>query len=407
MPTLKPLPDFEGPKLECFTDDLLAHDFKFLTIVGVGVHGVTIKAKINGNLYAIKIFFSEGTTEPCAHLCPLQEFPDEEGEDYSLKERYGWSDSLIEKLVLCTTSFNNECRVFGRLKEVGREDLAVGAHGYIQVYLNDRVEEQFKIALDNHPVLTDTSGAQLMNHTNPEEPLMAIVKDWVPGEEQPAHGEITNKEGEWLRPTKFPKMLRDLKELHKCGIVVRDIHAQQYINGTLVDFSHAWTIPHVWGPEEGIQPRWAFASMAAWDLFCFQVEVIRDWNLEAERSDSRRKPCRLVAYRGVNGRSVAGFGQDPNRASVYDRLRIRPGNEGPFLPLLNHEGFLVSMTQDPPYDPALFDWRRAQEQAGKEGKGTMARKRKVAVQQQPRPAKKSKPADDSKKGKKVKLASKA
>ncbi|RSM15066.1 hypothetical protein CDV31_005146 [Fusarium ambrosium] len=407
MPTLKPLPDCEGPKLECFTDDLLAHDFKFLAIAGVGTHGVTVKAEIDGKLYAIKIFFSEGTTEPCAHLCPLHEDPYEDGLGYNHKERYGWSDSLIEKLVLYATSFNSECRVFGRLKEVGREDLAVRAHGYIPVYLNDRVEEQFKNALDNSPLLGDTSGAQLMNHANPEEPLMAIVKDWVPGEE-PAHDEITNKEGEWLRPTKFPKMLRDLKELHKFGIVVRDIKAQQYINGTLVDFSHAWTIPHVWGPEEGIQPRWAFASMAAWDLFCFQYEVIGDWNLEAKRwPDIRRKPCRLVAYKGVNGQSVGGLGQNPNRASVYDRLRIRPGNEGPFLPLLNHEGIFIDMTQDPPYDPALFDWRRAGEQAGKDGKGTMGRKRKAAVQQQPRPAKKSKPADDSKKGKKVKLASKA
>ncbi|RSL47619.1 hypothetical protein CEP54_013299 [Fusarium duplospermum] len=405
MPTLKPLPDCEGPKLNCFTDDLLAHDFKFLAIAGVGTHGVTVKAEIDGKLYAIKIFYSEGTTEPCAYLCPLQEDPDEDGLGYNYKERYGWSDSLIEKLVLYATSFNNECRVFGRLKEVGREDLAVGAYGYMPVYLNDRVEEQFKIVLDSHPVLNDTSGAQLLEHTNPEKPLMAIVKDWVPGE-QPAHDESTYKEGEWLRPTKFPKMLRDLKELHKCGIVVRDIKAQQYINGTLVDFSHAWTIPHVWGPEEGIQPRWAFASMAAWDLFCFQYEVIGEWNSRANGSRSRRKPCRLVAYRGVNGRSIGGFGQGPNRASVYDGLRLRPGNEGPFLPLLNHEGVFASMTQDPPYDPALFDWRRAGEQAGKDGKGTVARKRKAAVQQ-PRPAKKAKPADKPKKGKKVKAASKA
>ena len=55
MPTLKPLPDCEGPKLECFTDDLLAHDFKFLGIAGVGCHSVAVKAEIDGKLYAIKI----------------------------------------------------------------------------------------------------------------------------------------------------------------------------------------------------------------------------------------------------------------------------------------------------------------------------------------------------------------
>ncbi|KAJ4209583.1 hypothetical protein NW759_013437 [Fusarium solani] len=405
MPSLKPLPNCEGPKLECFTDDLLAHDFKFLTIIDMGAHSVVVKAEIDGKIYAIKMFHSEGTTQPCAHLCPLQEDPYEDGEAYNHKERYGWSDSLIETLVLYTTSFNSECRVFGRLKEVGREDLAVRVHGYMPVYLNEQVEEQFKIALDNCSFLNSPSGAQLLDHLNPEEPVMAIVKDWVPGG-HPAHDESDQKEGEWLRPTKFPKMLRDLKELHKCGIVVRDLKYQQYINGTIVDFSHAWTIPHIWGPEEGLQPRWAFASMAAWDLYCFQYQVIGEWNWGANFPESRQKPCRLVAYRGINGRSIREYGQTNYGPSVYDRLRPRPGRQGPFLPLLNYEGALVYMTQDAPYDPSLFDWRNVGKQGGKNTKGAVTRKRKAAAQQ-PRQAKKVKPADEPEKKKKTKQTSKA
>ncbi|EEU35619.1 uncharacterized protein NECHADRAFT_52380 [Fusarium vanettenii 77-13-4] len=392
MPTLKPLPDCEGPKLECFTDDLLDHDFKFLDIAGAGCHGVTVKAEIDGNLRAIKIFYTEGTAEPCAHLCPLQEDPYEDGEALNPKERYGWSDSLIETLVLYTSSFNSECRVFGRLKEVGREDLAVRVHGYMLVYLNEQVEEQFKIALDNSPTIPSTSGAELFEHLDPKEPLMAIVKDWVPGG-HPAHDEKDEKDGKWLRPTKFPKMLRDLKELHKCGIVVRDLKYQQYINGTLVDFSHAWTIPHIWGPEQGLQPSWAFASMAAWDLFCFQREVIGEWNWWADFPRSRRKHCRLVAYRDINGRSIQEFGQTISR-------------QGPFLPLLNYEGALVYMTQDPPYDPSLFDWRNVGKQGGKNTKGAVTRKRK-ATAQQPRKAKKIKTVNEPEKERSPKLTSKA
>ncbi|KAI8712753.1 hypothetical protein NCS52_01374300 [Fusarium sp. LHS14.1] len=402
MPTLKPLPDCEGPKLECFTDDLFAHDFKFLDIAGVGCHGATVKAEIDGKLYAIKIFF-RGITVPCAHMCPLHEDPEEDGYAYTHKERYGWSDSLIETLVLHATSFNNECRVFGRLKEVGREHLAVRAHGYMPVYLNERVEEQFKIALGNCSYLRSTSGAELMEHPNPEEPLMAIVKDWVPGGE-PAHDERDEKDGKWLRPTKFPKMLKDLKELHKCGIVVRDLKYQQYIDGTLVDFSHAWTIPHIWGPEAGLQPCWAFASMAAWDLYCFQAEVIGDWNWEAKSCDNRQKPCRLVAYRGINGRGIQEYGKP--KPSVYDHLRPRPGRQGPFLPLLNYEGGLFYMTQDPPYDPSLFDWRNVGKQGGKNTKGAVTRKRK-ATAQQPRKAKKIKAVNGPEKERRPKLTSKA
>ncbi|UPK95483.1 hypothetical protein LCI18_006418 [Fusarium solani-melongenae] len=382
MPTLKPLPDCEGPKLECFTDDLLAHDFKFLTIIDMGVHSALVKAEIDGKIYAIKF-----------------------GDSYKYKERYGWSDSLIETLVPYTTSFNNECRVFGRLKELGREDLAVRVHGYMPVYLNEQVEEQFKIVLDNCPFDGSPSGAQLLNHLNPEEPVMAIVKDYVPGE-APAHDESAWKEGEWLRPTKFPKMLRDLKELHRCGIVVRDLKYQQYINGTLVDFSHAWTIPHIWGPEQGLQPRWAFASMAAWDLYCFQCQVIGEWNLDATNPKNWQKPCRLVAYRGINGRSIRGLRWMEEKPSVYDHLRPRPGRQGPFLPLLNYEGAHMGMTQDPPYDPSLFDWRNVGKQARKNSKGAVTRKRKAAVQKSRQP-KKVKPADEPKEKKGTKLTSKA
>lgn len=54
------------------------------------------------------------------------------------------------------------------------------------------------------------------------EPLMGIVKDWLE-EEDP---EWTFHE--WVSPAKYyPRMLRDLRELHRCGVVVRDMKGDQ------------------------------------------------------------------------------------------------------------------------------------------------------------------------------------
>ena len=54
MPQLKPLPDCEGPKLECFIDDITTCDFKIVKILGSGAHSQVWKAEINGKVYAIK-----------------------------------------------------------------------------------------------------------------------------------------------------------------------------------------------------------------------------------------------------------------------------------------------------------------------------------------------------------------
>ena len=56
MPHLKPLPDYEGPKLEAFTDDFAAHDIEFLKALWSGTaHGNVFKTKIDGKIYAVKL----------------------------------------------------------------------------------------------------------------------------------------------------------------------------------------------------------------------------------------------------------------------------------------------------------------------------------------------------------------
>lgn len=39
-------------------------------------------------------------------------------------------------------------------------------------------------------------------------------------------------------------MVKDMDDLHKLGILVRDVTVSNYLGGKLIDFSRAWTVPH-------------------------------------------------------------------------------------------------------------------------------------------------------------------
>lgn len=64
-----------------------------------------------------------------------------------------------------------------------------------------------------------------------DRPVHAIVKDLVT--EQDPFG-----------PDQVSDMWEDLQDLHRLGILVRDIKIGNYLGGKLVDFSRAWTVPH-------------------------------------------------------------------------------------------------------------------------------------------------------------------
>ncbi|EWZ81339.1 hypothetical protein BFJ63_vAg132 [Fusarium oxysporum f. sp. narcissi] len=99
-------------------------------------------------------------------------------------------------------------------------------------------------------------------------------------------------------------MLRNLRQLHKCGIVVRDLKSQQYYEGQLCDLSHAWTIPHVFGPEGGIRPSWTFASMAAWDLNYYPSydPALFEWKTIPKRT--KEKPIGHIPKKPIGGVSI-------------------------------------------------------------------------------------------------------
>ena len=106
------------------------------------------------------------------------------------------------------------------------EDLAVPCGGYLALpaaKYEDLISSRFGITDWNR------SEQDQKRRTVRKEPLRALVKKLVKTE-----GMVSNPE----------KMLKDLKQLRELGIYQRDIRAENYKNGLLVDFSVAWTEPH-------------------------------------------------------------------------------------------------------------------------------------------------------------------
>ncbi|KAF5650106.1 uncharacterized protein FTJAE_671 [Fusarium tjaetaba] len=367
MPRSKPLPDCEGPKLECFLDDITTDDFKILGYLGGGCHSNVFKAQIHGEVYAIKIFSDYPTKEPSFMFSAFENFPETDPNDWEIEPvvpNDELSQSTIDSLRLHATSFYNECRVFGRLKELDREHLAIKAYGYLEFNLDDeRVQQKFLPFLEENKrqsaysqgkkdLTTADTIRDLFQHDDLKKPLMAIVKEWIPlPGSQAMPFVLTQKQMRSL-----PQLLRNLHGLHKSGIVVRDLKMQQYLDGKLADFSFAWTIPHIFDPESGIKPRWSFESMAAWDLKCFQ-DMLDCFDRRADETAPRMRKHNLVAWR---------------KDDVYDRLRPRPQMYGPSLPMLIYDSPVQPMMHRPPFDPAKFNWRAVQKPT-KKGAGRVTK----------------------------------
>ncbi|KAM0347405.1 hypothetical protein ACHAPU_004926 [Fusarium lateritium] len=117
---MKPLPDYPGPKLKCFTDDITKHDFKVLDHLGGGTHSVVYKVEIDGKICAVKLFNHVGTKSPAYQMWAFDEDVMDENEDWEPPKagKDGLSQSTIDSLFLDSTSFHCECRVYGRLKRI-------------------------------------------------------------------------------------------------------------------------------------------------------------------------------------------------------------------------------------------------------------------------------------------------
>jgi hypothetical protein len=134
--------------------------------------------------------------------------------DHLLKEE--WVEGQIDP-------FHAECRAFGRIQDKGRNgDIAVRCYGFTFV------------SADHEEFLAREFGVSDWNRQSEHQgkPFRAIVKDLVPDTVS-----FTAK----MRQ----KMKSDLKALNGMNIYVMDIRRENYKGGYLLDFSAAWTKPHV------------------------------------------------------------------------------------------------------------------------------------------------------------------
>ncbi|KAJ4260889.1 hypothetical protein NW757_001277 [Fusarium falciforme] len=357
MANLKPLPEGDGPTLEPFNHDLLADDVEFLEFLGHhGIHGAIVKTRIRGHLYAIKFFTETELAEP--------EYDAEDYETIPMEKQHEFESHFIP--------FYQECRAFGRLKEVNREHLAVKVYGYVSLKVDQALELKMRNALWKLPrhvkIFPRTARSILITSSE----IKGIVKDWVEPAKYEGESDIpSHRIDNILSVSHFPRMLEELHEIHRCGIVIRDMSISQYVNGILVDFSMAWAMPHPFGPGGGLEPAWTFQSLVAWDLFCFQTKVIDLWNnfLRDALGTSQRE-CRLQAY--------------PHPAQC--KLRPQPFRQRPFLPIINQDDEALDMIELPRYDPGAFNAEEAAKMVREQNKrkrdggervGQAQKKRKV------------------------------
>lgn len=140
-------------------------------------------------------------------------------------------------------SFNCECRAYGRLKEEGREDLAVRAHGYILLTI-EQEDDVTKMILAGEPDPQSDMEDDIM-YSN-------IWKRSIDFEYGDEHSDLLLRgivkdlatDPDPFRPEHVDGMWKDLQDLNKLGILVRDVHPHNYVGGKLVDFSRAWVSPH-------------------------------------------------------------------------------------------------------------------------------------------------------------------
>ncbi|KAF7545061.1 hypothetical protein G7046_g9649 [Stylonectria norvegica] len=239
-PKPKPLPLIPGPKLLAYNGGLPV-DLTFLECIYEAGHSNVWKVSIDGSVFALKVFKFQF----------FQHLPPWSVEGLSAKEQLE-GDQQPDPLKLQNESFFRECRAYGRLREAGREDIAVKCHGYLM--LNQQQEDWLKEqGNDFHREEADT----------PATPLRALVKDFVQSEVM------------FTRPM-VRSMMRNLQEMHRLGIVNGDIKAMNYVDGHLVDFSSATTVPH---DELDGTPRKRREAMDSvlYDLSMFDA-IVDEWN---------------------------------------------------------------------------------------------------------------------------------
>lgn len=206
--------------------------------------------------------------------------------------------------------FNCECRAYGRLKQEKCEDIAVRTHGYILLtreqerVVTEALGEDY-VDWENHPGHLDCDGVFPRWEEHRHERLRAIVKDYV---------SVGN--GRPWTASQIQQMYTDLERLHELGILVRDIHEGNYLDGKLVDFSMAWTMYHPC--LERSTPSGILRSRLE-DPSKFE-DMIDQWALDEGKDIEELKPNALVKWRYRPGNDTGSPGRREEDAGVDPRL---------------------------------------------------------------------------------------
>lgn len=112
---------------------------------------------------------------------------------------------------------------------MGAEHLAVQTYGYVAIHMTANMKKLLQQGMDqNEQVRTifrdgpdHFLSGQHGRDPNSSEPIMGIVKDWLE-EEEPDSCFYEFGSG-----ANYPRMLHDLRELHRRGVVLRDVKAEQ------------------------------------------------------------------------------------------------------------------------------------------------------------------------------------
>ncbi|KAK7983571.1 hypothetical protein PG989_010973 [Apiospora arundinis] len=216
------VPPVPGPKLYPFKDCDGPLDIKFLKFLGNGVHALVWSVLINGKPYVLKVFnqFRSDYLESNWEV------------KLSKDEEYAYFDA-----------FSCECRAYGRIREAGLEQYVARCYGYIKLARSDF------IPLLQHTELLERRLGYKQRHQG--RPFRAIVKEYVKTDPNihPPLPNLGTYNVRWtnrvFRDANDAKhLIRGVKRLQKSGILVRDINSGNVMNGRLVDFSRAWTVPH-------------------------------------------------------------------------------------------------------------------------------------------------------------------
>ena len=130
----------------------------------------------------------------------------------------------------------------------------------------------------------------------------------------------------------FPRMGRDLKQLHRVGIVCKDVRSDNYVNGQLIDLGDSLTAPHVLLDESsGLMTLFKIKTLVWMDYAEFDqmTEIWNAWNdrLKSKKGLQRRhKPQPYVWFRMLSNPDIL-LRLRGGDALCPPSFAIRPGNK--------------------------------------------------------------------------------